>query len=127
MSQNDRPTVGAIAWHDLTVPDATNVRTFYEQVVGWKTEPVSQGDYNDYNVKQPDSGETVAGICHARGVNANLPPQWMIYIIVEDLDDSLRKCAALGGKIVDGPRSQDGGKLCIIQDPAGAVAALYQP
>ncbi|MFB3107254.1 MAG: hypothetical protein ACE1ZA_20350, partial [Pseudomonadales bacterium] len=39
----------------------------------------------------------VAGICHARGSNANLPPQWLIYINVADVDKSVQRCVEMGG------------------------------
>jgi predicted enzyme related to lactoylglutathione lyase len=32
----------------------------------------------------------------------------------------------LGGKVLDGPRAM-GGKFACIQDPAGAICALWQP
>ncbi|HEY9422117.1 MAG TPA: VOC family protein, partial [Thermoanaerobaculia bacterium] len=87
MSQ-PKPPVGSIGWIDLTVPNADEVRDFYSQVVGWKPEPVDMGGYSDYNMASPD-GEPKAGVCHTRGNNASIPPQWMIYIVVEDLDASL--------------------------------------
>jgi predicted enzyme related to lactoylglutathione lyase len=38
-------TPGKISWVDLTIPDAEAVRTFYEAVAGWTSDPVSMGDY----------------------------------------------------------------------------------
>ena len=32
-----------------------------------------------------------------------------------------------GGRIVLAPRGLAGGRFCIIEDPSGATAALYQP
>ena len=72
--------VGTITWFDLTVPNAKEIKEFYSKVVGWKSEPVSMGDYNDFNMNLPAGDETVTGICHARGGNADIPAQWMIYI-----------------------------------------------
>jgi hypothetical protein len=51
------------------------------------------GDYSDYTMMCPGDGDAVAGICHARGSNADLA----------------------------------GGRFCVIEDPDGATAALYQP
>ncbi len=83
--------------------------------------------YNDYCMNEPVSGKAVAGICHARGENVNLSSQWLIYINVEDLERSIGSCVALGGKVVAGPRNMGKqGRFCVIQDPAGAVAALFQ-
>jgi len=72
------------------------------------------------------SGKTVAGVCHARGPNTKLPPQWIIYITVENVDKSIERCKVLGGKVIDGPRMSGDKLFCVIQDPAGAVAALVQ-
>lgn len=83
------PTIGKILWQDLTVADATALRDFYAAVVGWQYSPQSMGNYDDYNMSLPESGETVAGICHAQGSNAELPPQWLLYIGVADLDHSI--------------------------------------
>ena len=126
MTQDDKPTVGSIAWFDLTVKDAHGVRDFYKEVVGWGADALSMGDYDDYCMTEPTDGKTVAGVCHARGPNAKLPPQWLIYIAVEDLDRSIERCRTLGGKVIDGPRKSCDKPFCVIQDPAGAVAALVQ-
>ena len=124
MADSKKPAVGSITWRDLTVKDAEKVRDFYCKVVGWKTSPVDMGGYNDFNMNLPGSSETVAGICHARGPNAKLPPQWLIYITVADVDESAKRCVELGGKIIDGPKPMGDLQFCVIEDPAGAVAAL---
>lgn len=126
MSDVKRPAVGSIAWRDLTVPDAGAIRDFYSRVVGWTAEPLDMGGYADFNMSMPGSDEPQAGICHARAGNAGLPAQWLMYIVVANLERSLSACAALGGSIVSGPRQAGGARYCIIRDPAGAVCALYQ-
>jgi predicted enzyme related to lactoylglutathione lyase len=120
--------VGSICWTDLTVPDAEGVAAFYRQVVGWKSNPCDMGGYNDYLMNTPETGKTAAGVCHSRGVNADLPPQWLVYIVVADVDRSARRCVELGGSVLVGPRELGGqGRFCVIRDPAGAVAALIAP
>jgi predicted enzyme related to lactoylglutathione lyase len=118
-------STGKIVWFDLTVPDAERVRDFYASVVGWQAQPVSMGDYDDFAMDA--NGETVAGICHARGINAGQPPQWLPYIAVDDLDASLERCRAAGGTAVTDVRDMgDGTRFCVIRDPAGAVVGLMQ-
>ncbi|MGH9556791.1 MAG: VOC family protein [Terriglobales bacterium] len=125
MPDTPNNSVGQIAWRDLTVPDAAKVRDFYCSVVGWRAEPVDMGGYSDFNMLPPAAGsEPVAGICYARAGNANLPAQWLIYVTVADLDESMRRCVELGGKVINGPRNMGKQRYCVIQDPAGAVAAL---
>jgi hypothetical protein len=123
MSGTPRP--GTITWQDLTVRDAAGLRDFYAAVVGWTSEPVRMGDYADFTMNA--DGEAIAGVCHARGGNADLPAQWLIYITVEDLDHSIEECLRLGGSVIAPPRGLSGGRFCVIRDPAGAVCALYQP
>ena len=119
------PKPGEISWTDLTVEQAEQVRDFYEAVVGWTPEPLSMGTYSDFVMNANGTG--TAGICHARGSNADLPPVWLIYITVDDLDHSLDECERLGGSLVSAPRSYGGGRYCVIKDPSGAACALYQP
>ncbi len=118
---------GQIAWIDLTVPDADKTRQFYENVTGWKSSPVSMGDYNDY-IMVPEGGDTpAAGICHNRGVNADIPAQWLIYIMVDDLDKSLESCKKEGGKVITKPKQMDkNSRYAVIADPSGSVCALYE-
>ncbi|MCI0354545.1 MAG: VOC family protein [Acidobacteria bacterium] len=124
MSDTCKNSIGQIAWRDLTVPDAAAVRDFYSGVVGWRAEPVDMGGYSDFNMLPPASSEPVAGICYARAGNANLPAQWLIYVTVADLDESMHHCVKLGGRVIDGPRKAGKQRYCVIQDPAGAVCAL---
>ncbi len=116
--------IGRIEWLDLTVGDAERVKNFYANVVGWKSEDVDMGSYSDFNMNLPESGDTVAGVCHARGSNANLPSQWLVYVRVADVKTSAEECEKRGGKILDGPRRMGGSNFCVIEDPAGACLAL---
>jgi hypothetical protein len=120
------PKPGTITWTDLTIRDADRVRDFYAAVVGWQATPIDMGGYNDYCMGPPRVRKPAAGICHARGVNKNLPPQWLVYITVADLRKSLRACVQAGGKIVCPVRKMGGARMAVIRDPAGAVAGLYQ-
>jgi len=123
----EKPSVGVIGWTDLTVDDAEGVRDFYAAVVGWSPEPVDMGDYSDFMMNCPATGHAVAGICHARGTNADVPAaQWLVYITVDDVDRAARECEARGGTVLAGPKGAGGqGRMCVIRDPAGAVVALY--
>ena len=119
---------GRIAWLDLTVSDAPATRDFYGQVVGWSAQDVEMKDggerYADYNMLGHD-GNPAAGVCHARGANADLPPVWMLYLPVGDLDESLRRVEEEGGEVVKAARGKDGRyAYAAVRDPVGACLAL---
>jgi hypothetical protein len=127
MNENTKPEIGSLGWFDLTVQDAEKVKDFYSKVIGLKPEPVSMGDYDDYNMNSPDSGRTVTGICHRKGFNSDLPSQWLIYFNVENIEESIKACTKNGGKVLVPPKDLGSyGKYCVIQDPAGAVCALFR-
>ena len=69
----------------------------------------------------------MAGICHAHGMNAGLPPVWMIYLPVGDLTESLRRAKEEGGEVVKMMKGEDGKTLyAAVRDPVGASLALLQ-
>lgn len=121
------PKLGTISWCDLTVPNADAVRDFYSAVAGWGVMSVDMGGYSDYCMIPPGGKAPAGGICHARGENADLPPQWLVYIPVPNLAASLKACVANGGEIVRAAKAMGGAKMAVVRDPAGAVAALFQP
>ena len=56
-----------------------------------------------------------------------VPPHWMVYIDVTDLDASSEKAKTLGGNLLKGPFDVgEFGRMSVIQDPAGAVFAMWQ-
>src|SRR5581483_6943555 len=73
--------IGKIGWLDLTIPDAGRAREFYRKVVGWTAQGVDMGGYEDFTLHAA-SGQPVAGLCNARGLNVGLPPVWLPYFTV---------------------------------------------
>ncbi len=127
MSAETPPAVGTIVGTDLTVDNAEDVRDFYAGVIGWEVESLTVDDHEDYVMKSP-GGEWVAGVCHRLGPNADLPPQWLVYVAVADLEQSLARCADLGGTAITPIKGLgEGTSYVVVRDPAGAVLALSGP
>ena len=120
--------MGRIAWLDLTVPDAAAARDFYREVVGWTVRDVEMRDgderYADYEMLG-EPGSPAAGVCHARGPNAGLPPVWMLYLPVGDLAESLRRVEEEGGTVLRAIQGKDGAyAYAAVRDPVGVCLAL---
>lgn len=127
-AQDGDAPIGCIAWVDLTVPDASALRDFYRAVIGWTVAEVLMNDggegYADYNMVGED-GAPAAGVCHARGANADMPGVWMLYLPVGDIDESVKHAAAEGGRVLKDTISPDGSfRFAVIQDPVGAIFAI---
>ena len=59
----------------------------------------------------------------ARGV----PPHWMLYVAVESADETASRAAQLGAKVIVDPMDvAEVGRMAVVQDPTGAVLALWQ-
>ena len=128
MSDQEKAKVGAITWTDLTVENAEQIKDFYSAVVGWTPTGLDMGGYDDFVMNDPVTGNPISGVCHARGGNAGLPPVWLIYVNVEDIDQSIARCVEMGGQALGVVRTMEGqGRYCVIRDPAGAALALFEP
>ncbi|MFN0083807.1 MAG: VOC family protein [Blastocatellia bacterium] len=125
MADANAPGIGSIGWMDLTVENAEEVRDFYCGIAGWRAEGLDMGGYSDYVMMDP-TGKAVGGVCHARGGNTGLPKVWMLYIVVENLEQSIARCLELGGEALTEPKSAGGGSYCVIRDPGGVAVALYE-
>ena len=127
VDDGDAP-VGHIAWLDLTITNAASTAEFYKQVVGWSVQDLAMKheaiDYADYLMQGPN-GKAIAGVCHARGVNLELPPVWLLYLPVGDMQESLRLVPELGGTVLRSIKGKDGAYVyAAIQDPVVAVFAI---
>lgn len=120
--------VGTIVSADLTVANAGELKDFYSAVIGWIPEPFKMkdeaGSYDDYVMKDSDEN-WIGGVCHARGANSDIPPQWIVYINVADIQTSIDKCIELGGSVLKESRNANGQlQYAMIKDPYGAVLAV---
>jgi predicted enzyme related to lactoylglutathione lyase len=56
------------------------------------------------------------------GSPPGMPPMWGTYVTVDNVDSTLEKCTALGGKVIVPPMDVPNvGRMAVIQDPQGAV------
>lgn len=131
--------IGDMAWMDLSVPNAEQVKCFYEKVLGWQSEAVSMScenkSYEDFTMtgKKIDSSaeavsdsQFVTGVCHAKGGNEDMPAVWLPYFLVADIDIAVTLTKAEGGELVTTMKSMGDDKYIVIKDPAGAQSVLYQ-
>ncbi len=112
---------GALCWNELASPDLDASSGFYGELFGWTLSPM-EGSPDPYLVIL--NGERANG-----GVRPlappGVPPHWLAYFAVEDLDASLAKAGELGGTTLFGPQDIGVATIAAVQDPQGAVFALY--
>jgi hypothetical protein len=125
----DKHLPGAFCWIELSTTDQNAAKGFYSSLFGWASQDHPMGPNDFYTMFQLEGRDTGAAYTvrpeqRAQGV----PPHWMIYISVESADAAARRAAQLGGKVLAPPCDvYDIGRMAVIQDPTGAVFALWQP
>ena len=53
------------------------------------------------------------------------PPFWLVYFATDDIDATVAKVTELGGNVLVGVTDIGIAKIAVVQDPQGAVFALY--
>lgn len=120
------PAVGEFSWHELMTTDYSPAFNFYSTLFGWQAgtphEMTGLGTYQLFT----RNGVPIGGMFNIMpGMDA--PPNWTLYIRVQNLNETIKAVQANGGKLIHGPMEVPGGDMianCI--DSTGAVFALHQ-
>ena len=107
-------------WFDLRTKDADKSRFFYEQLFDWKIADVPAGEATLTMI----GGETPwASVVPQGGDHLG----WFPYIQVDDLHVATTKAKDLGATALQVPTEGPAGTYTVIQEPGGAVFALFHP
>lgn len=123
----EQPKLGEFCWNELASPNVQASKDFYGKVFGWKFHDENMGDMTYTIIKHKDN-KGFGGIWSIpKDQEKHVPPHWMAYILVNDLDESVDKARNHGATIVR-PASNAGemGRFAVIKDPTGAHIALWQ-
>ena len=119
---------GALCWTELSTRDTAAAESFYTKMFGWtpKHSPAdSPMPYTEFSV----GGTPGIGMMPMpEQVPAFVPSYWMPYFMVADVEASAHKAKELGGHVIVGPQAiADGGRFAVVNDPQGAVFAVFTP
>lgn len=112
---------GALAWNELASPDVDASAAFYGELFGWTTQPFEGSPQRYLVVRNGDRGN---GGIRALGEGQG-PPHWLVYFGIDDIDAGLARVEELGGTKLVGPMDIGIARTGIVQDPQGAVFAVY--
>lgn len=119
---------GHVAWNELATPDPDAAWSFYSELLGWaETEVMDMPELGPYRMFALDDGP-IGGMFKPPGDAQGVPPSWLYYVYVRDIDASARAVTAGGGEILTGPDEIPGGDYTVIaRDPQGAAFGLVGP
>jgi predicted enzyme related to lactoylglutathione lyase len=128
MTNIDRHPPSSFCWIELATTDQAAAKTFYGALFGWTPDDMPMGPGAYYTIFKLSGRDAAAGYTLLPAQRAlNVPPHWMLYILVENVDASAGKVAPLGGTVMVPPFDvMDAGRMAVIVDPTGAHFCLWQ-
>ena len=126
MTLHDSSKAGEFCWNELMTSDDAAALQFYSEMFGWKVlNEMDMGPIGMYRVF--GIGEHQLGGIMKIPKGAPMPPMWIYYTEVPDLDAALSRATAKNAKVMNGPMDvPGGGRIAQLMDPQGAAFALHQ-
>jgi predicted enzyme related to lactoylglutathione lyase len=122
-------TPGSFCWFELATTDQEAAKQFYGSLFGWQAKDTPMGPTETYTEFQIDGKDVGAAYTMREPERKQgIPPHWLVYVRTDNADETAGKVAAAGGTVVMPPFDvMDIGRMSVVQDPTGAVFAVWQP
>lgn len=121
------PEPGDWIWMQLLSRDAKQAAQFYSAVVGYEVlENTLSNRVSDYVLASDGFARaTVRQIPAAKATQVR--PNWLPFVRVKDITESVVKAERLGGKVLLAPKPEVfAGKVAVIADPTGAAVGVLE-
>jgi len=114
---------GTIGWRELMSPEPEKSQRFYGELFGWSIKAVPFGPMT---YRLINAGEKqIAGIMEFK--KPGIPPHWVSYVTVADVDKAAAAAKEAGGTIANPPTDiPDVGRFAVLLDPFGAVSVAFK-
>lgn len=124
--EKNMPKQGEFCWNQLMTPDLHKAKEFYRSLFGWEFQS-KKGKDIPYELITA-GGQQSGGLMQMTPDEVGkIPPHWLTYVTVDNIDNSVAKAQKLGAKVIVPPTAvEDYGRFAILQDPTGAAIGLWQ-
>jgi uncharacterized protein len=119
---------GTFCWVELGTSNSEAAKSFYTELLGWDFIDVPMGPEGVYTMLKLGDKD-VAGLYQLMPdmVAQGTPPHWLSYVSVASADETAAKAKEAGATLLKEPLDVSTiGRMAVIQDPTGAVFALWQ-
>jgi predicted enzyme related to lactoylglutathione lyase len=115
---------GSLCWADLSTPDPKRAADFYFALFGWQIMADEKDKSGYLHIKNGE--HFIGGIPPAAHRPQGVPPHWLAYFWVDDVDASAAKAKQMGANLCVIPMTiENVGRMAVIADPQGAVFAIF--
>lgn len=118
--------MGEFVWNELATTNVQGAKDFYGKVFGWEFVDKNMDDMTYTIIKK--GNKEFGGIWAIPAAQQDqIPPHWIAYILVDNVEQSLEKARQNGAEVIKPvQKAGDVGLFAIIKDPTGAHIALWQ-
>ena len=118
---------GRFCWVDLAATDASRAAKFYTELFGWSAhfQPANGGAF----LRLAHRGRDLGSIYQLRDATreAGAGSHWTPYVRVQDLDETISRVTAIGGRVaVEAFEIDRIARIAVIVDPVGAAVGLWE-
>jgi predicted enzyme related to lactoylglutathione lyase len=115
---------GSLCWADLSTPDPKRAGDFYSALFGWQIMADEKDKSGYLHIKNGE--HFIGGIPPAAHRPPGVPPHWLAYFWVDDVDASAAKAKQMGANLCVPPMTiENVGRMAVIADPQRAVFAIF--
>lgn len=109
----------SLCWNELWTNDPERAKDFYTKLFGWNTKSDSgETPYTEWI----NGEEHIGGMMQIQPQMGPMPPNWGIYIAVDDCDVTVAQATSLGGRTYVPPTDiPNVGRFAVLADPQGAM------
>ena len=128
MQESPTYAPGTFCWVELGTTDGEAAKKFYTGLFDWTFTDAPIGPDMVYTMLLRE-GKDVRALykMDSQMTSQGIPAHWLSYVSVKNVDESTKKARELGGTVLKEPLDVfDVGRMSVIQDPTGAVFALWQ-
>jgi uncharacterized protein len=117
---------GCFVWNELGTKDPATAADFYEGLFGWSYDEQDAGPMGTYRTIM--NGDRPNGGIRQQGpMEADVPPNWLVYFSSTDAAASAAQVTELGGAVMMPPTEIPmGATIAVVTDPQGAAFAFFE-
>jgi hypothetical protein len=120
---------GSFCWFELSTTNQAQAKAFYGAIFGWQPSDQPVGPNDVYTIFKID-GRDAAAACTLRPdqLAHGVPPNWLLYVSVQNVDASAKRATGAGGTVLMPPFDvMESGRMALVADPTGAAFAIWEP
>lgn len=112
----------ALCWNELYTRDTAKSAAFYTGLFGWRAQG-NPAEYTEWHV----GDRAVGGMIAIQPEWGPMPPHWLPYFMVGDVDATVASAGRLkGGTMMPARDIEHVGRFAILKDPQGAHFAIIK-